>query len=40
MRVLPDFMIILPGAGGLLLFMLRALTKLKPVSVKPGEDLN
>ncbi|RJX34236.1 MAG: nitric-oxide reductase large subunit [Desulfarculus sp.] len=37
-RMLPDLLIILPGSGGLLLFMLQALTKLKPVSVKAGEE--
>ncbi len=37
-RMLPDFLIIIPGAGGLLLFMVRAFTKLKPVSVKGGES--
>jgi nitric oxide reductase subunit B len=37
-RLLPDLLIIVPGAGGLLLFMLNAIRKLKPVSVKPGEE--
>jgi nitric oxide reductase subunit B len=36
-RMLPDLLIILPGAGGLLLFMLKAITKLKPVEVQSGE---
>lgn len=36
-RMIPDFMIILPGAGGLLLFMLKAITRLKPVEVQSGE---
>jgi nitric oxide reductase subunit B len=37
-RMIPDLLIILPGAGGLLLFMLKAMTKLKPVEVQPGEN--
>jgi len=37
-RMLPDFLIILPGAGGLLLFMLKAIFKLKPVEVQSGES--
>ncbi|MEE8400209.1 MAG: cbb3-type cytochrome c oxidase subunit I [Desulfobacterales bacterium] len=39
-RMLPDFLIIIPGAGGLLLFMLKAITKLKPVTVQAGEDFS
>lgn len=39
-RIVPDFLIIIPGAGGLLLFMLKSLTKLKPVEVQPGESFN
>ena len=39
-RMIPDFLIILPGAGGLLLFMLKALTRLKPVEVQPGESFS
>ncbi len=35
-RILPDFLIII-GAGALLLFMLKAITKLKPVEIKSGE---
>ncbi len=37
-RMLPDLLIIFPGAGGLLLFMLRAITRLKPVEVQSGEN--
>jgi nitric oxide reductase subunit B len=37
-RMVPDLLIIIPGAGGLVLFMLNALTKLKPVSVKGGQS--
>ncbi len=37
-RMIPDLLIIVPGAGGLLLFMLKALGHLKPVEVKPGEE--
>lgn len=36
-RMIPDFLIIIFGSGGLLLFMLKALTKLKPVEVQSGE---
>ncbi len=36
-RILPDFMII-AGSTGLLLFMLKAITKLKPAEVKAGEQ--
>jgi nitric oxide reductase subunit B len=39
-RMLPDFVLIVPGAGGLLLFMLKAVTKLKPVTVKAGESFS
>ncbi len=39
-RMLPDFLIIIPGAGGLLLFMLKAMTKLKPVEVRSGEKFS
>lgn len=39
-RMIPDFFIIIPGAGGLLLFVLKAITKLKPVTVQPGEDFS
>jgi len=39
-RMVPDFLIILPGAGGLLLFVLKALTKLKPVEVQAGESFS
>ncbi|MEW5723338.1 MAG: cbb3-type cytochrome c oxidase subunit I, partial [Thermodesulfobacteriota bacterium] len=35
-RMLPDLLIIFPGAGGLLLFMLKAMTKLKPASIGSG----
>ncbi len=35
-RILPDFLIII-GSGALLLFMLKAITKLKPVEIKSGE---
>lgn len=38
LRMLPDFVLIVPGAGGLLLFMLKAITKLKPVTVQAGEN--
>jgi nitric oxide reductase subunit B len=37
-RMLPDLLILLPGAGGLLLFMLKAITRLKPVEVQSGEN--
>jgi nitric oxide reductase subunit B len=37
-RIVPDLLIILPGAGGLLLFMLKAITRLKPVEVQSGEN--
>ncbi len=37
-RMIPDLLIIIPGAGGLLLFMLKAMTKLKPVEVKSGQE--
>ncbi len=37
-RMVPDLLIIFPGAGGMLLFMLKALTKLKPVEIDPGES--
>jgi nitric oxide reductase subunit B len=40
LRLLPDLLIILPGAFGLLLFMLKAITKLKPVTVKSGENFS
>jgi len=36
-RVLPDLLIII-GAGALLLFMLKAITKLKPVEVQSGDS--
>lgn len=36
-RMLPDTLIIVPGAGGLLLFMVKAITNLKPAAVKEGE---
>lgn len=36
-RMLPDFFIII-GAGALLLFMLKAVTKIKPVEIKSGEE--
>jgi nitric oxide reductase subunit B len=35
-RILPDFLIII-GSGALLLFMLKAVTKIKPVEIKSGE---
>jgi nitric oxide reductase subunit B len=36
-RMIPDTLIIL-GSGALLLFILRAIIRLKPVEIKPGED--
>lgn len=38
-RMLPDFMIII-GAVALLLFMLKAITNLKPVKVQPGDTFS
>ena len=38
-RMLPDLLIIL-GAGALLLFMLKAITRLKPVEVQSGEKFD
>ncbi len=37
-RMIPDLLIIIPGAGGLLLFMLKAIRNLKPVTVRAGES--
>ncbi len=36
-RMVPDLLFILPGAGGLLLFMLKAIIRLKPAEVQSGE---
>lgn len=36
-RMVPDTLIIVPGAGGLLLFMLKAIRNLKPATIKDGE---
>ncbi len=38
-RILPDFMIII-GSGALLLFMLKAITKLKPVEISSGDTFS
>ena len=38
-RMLPDFLIII-GSGALLLFMLKAITKLKPVEVQSGDTFS
>jgi nitric oxide reductase subunit B len=38
-RILPDFLIII-GSGALLLFMLKAITKLKPVEVQSGDTFS
>ncbi len=39
-RMLPDLMIIVLGSGGLLLFVLKAMTKLKPAEVLPGQKFD
>ena len=40
LRMVPDFLIILPGAGGLLLAVLKALGNLKPVQVLSGQQFD
>lgn len=39
-RIVPDFMIFLLGAGCLLIFMLKAITNLKPVTINSGENFS
>ncbi len=40
LRMIPDILIIIPGAGGLVLFMLKALRNLKPATVEPGQPFS
>ncbi len=40
MRMLPDLLLIFPGAGGLLLFMFNAIKNLKPVTIQSGEKFS
>ena len=37
-RIFADTLIIVPGAGGLLIFMIKAMFNLKPATIKPGES--
>jgi nitric oxide reductase subunit B len=39
-RIVPDFKIFLLGAGCLLIFMLKAITNLKPVTINSGENFS